>query len=84
MNTYYLRKFRKKAKEFTRIQCYKGHYVVELKENIGVGYTLWHWSIVKSLIRTLKEAQLERKAVGKALIIKPEIEKVKNKRLAKL
>ena len=84
MNTYYLKKFRRKAEKFTRIQFYKGHYVVELKENIGVGYTLWHWSIVKSLIRTVEEAQLERKAVGKFFIIKPEIEKVKNKRLAKL
>jgi hypothetical protein len=34
MNTYYLRKFRKKAKRKYRVQRYRGGYVVEYREPV--------------------------------------------------
>lgn len=88
MNTYYLKKFRKKAKKFLRIQMrycdiLGKDYIVERKENIGVGYTLWHWSKVGFFSKTFEEEKKERSREEKKFILM-EVIRVRNKSLAKL
>ena len=86
MNTYYLKKFRKKAKKFTRIQ-HDGNkqYKVELKHNIAtiVGNTIWQWKTEDFWLRTLDEAKQSRKKAEREFILQ-EVLRVRNKRLAKL
>ena len=87
MNTYYLKKFRKKAKAFHRIQIGYSEisgksYIIERKENIGEGYILWHWSKVGGYW-PFEEAKRMRLREERKFILM-EVIKVRNKRLAKL
>ena len=83
MNTYYLKKFRKKAKEFHRIQLCKGEYIVQRKVNIGIADRLWYWEKVEFYNKTLNDAKKDRINAERKFILY-EVEKLRNKRLAKL
>lgn len=86
MNTYYLRKLRRKAKKFTRIQ-HTGNkkYKVQLKHNIAtsVGKPIWQWQTEDLWFKTLDEAKQSRKKVEREFILQ-EVLRVRNERLAKL
>lgn len=83
MNTYYLKKLRKKAKKFHRIQLCKGEYIVQRKVNIGIADRLWYWEKVEFYNKTLEGARRDRiNAERKCILF--EVEKMRNKRLAKL
>jgi hypothetical protein len=83
MNTYYLKKFRKKAKEFHRIQLCKGEYIVQRKVNIGISHNVWHWEKVEFYNKTLEGARRDRINAERTFVIM-EVEKMKNKLLARL
>ena len=87
MNVYYLKKLRKKAKKFHRIQIGYSEiagktYFLERKENIGEGYTLWHWSKVGGYWPF--EEAIRMRSEEERMFILMEVIKVRNKRLAKL
>lgn len=83
MNTYYLKKLRKKAKEFHRIQLCKGEYIVQRKVNIGISHDEWYWEKVEFYNKTLEGARRDRINAERKFIIM-EVEKMKNKSLARL
>lgn len=83
MNTYYLKKLRKKAKKFHRIQLCKGEYIVQRKVNIGIADRLWHWEKVEFYNKKLDGAIKDRINAERKFILF-EVEKMRNKRLAKL
>ena len=86
MNTYYLKKLRRKAKKFTRIQ-HDGYkkYNVQIKYNIAtsVGKPIWQWKTEDFWLKTLDEAKQSRKNAEGRFILQ-EVLRVRNKRLAKL
>lgn len=86
MNTYYLRKLRRKAKKFTRIQDdgYK-KYRVQIKYNIAtsVGKPIWQWKTEDFWLKTLDDAKQSRKKAERVFILQ-EVLRVRNERLAKL
>lgn len=83
MNTYYLRKLRKKAKKFHRIQLCKGEYIVQRKVNIGISHDVWHWEKVEFYNKTLEGARRDRINAERTFVLM-EVEKMKNKSLARL
>ena len=86
MNTYYLRKLRRKAKKFTRIQYddYK-KLKVQIKHNIAtsVGNPIWQWKTEDFWLKTLDDAKQSRKKAEREFILQ-EVLRVRNERLAKL
>ena len=83
MNIYYLKKFRKKAKKFHRIQLCKGDYIVQRKVQIGIAERLWYWEKVEFYNKKLDGAIKDRINAERKFILF-EVEKMRNKRLAKI
>ena len=83
MNIYYLKKFRKKAKKFHRIQLRYSEiagktYMVERKEYIG----MWYWKQIGGYWPFEKAKRMRSREEREFILM--EVIRVRNKRLAKL